>query len=183
MIFNNWKNNWRIPSIFHTAHSSRGSGRIEDACGGSPAASLLFFVGWSSNYSFIIRSSFVHYSFRWSWGVLGRSWGGPGEVRVFQFRTEGRPLQMNRMRGNFSGSHVCVVKCLCLLDGFRITMRRSISQTLYVAMKLSLGALGKFFRGRIVLVSIFQTFYVAMKLSLRALGNLFNDKYSGIFNE
>ena len=105
--------------------------------------------------------------------LLGGSWGGSSFPVSY-----GRQAITNEQNAwELFSSHVCVVKCLCLFDGFRITMRRSISQTLYVAMKLSLGALGKFFRGRIVLVSIFQTFYVAMKLSLRALGNFFNNKY------
>ena len=45
---------------FHTA-LSRGSGRIEDACGESPAASLLWLRSLGEVQ--IIRSLFVHHSF------------------------------------------------------------------------------------------------------------------------
>ena len=51
----------------HTA-LSLGSGRIEDACGESPAASLFWLRSLVTfklvvHYSFISRSLFVHYSF------------------------------------------------------------------------------------------------------------------------
>ena len=93
-------NNRTIRNSSHTAHT-RGSGRIEDACGESPAASLL----WSSSLGEvqIIRSLFVHHSFiirfyscimlrkpakryvtvswgdfRVSWEHLGEFWGDLG---------------------------------------------------------------------------------------------------------
>ena len=53
-------NNRTMYNSFHTA-LSRGSGRIEDACGESPAASLLWLRSLVEVQ--IIRSLFVHYSF------------------------------------------------------------------------------------------------------------------------
>ena len=76
---------------FHTARA-RGSGRIEDACGESPAASLdgVF----SMRLRFIIRTLCGHYAnrsiqerhygflgrFLGLWGGVGGIWEGPGSV-------------------------------------------------------------------------------------------------------
>ena len=81
-------NNRTIHNSFHTA-LSRGSGRIEDACGESPAASLE--RGLSLQAFQIIRSLFDHYSFVGdrkrpnidlgvSWGHLGWLLWGLGVV-------------------------------------------------------------------------------------------------------
>ena len=82
-------NNYSIPSWSHTALSG-GSGRIEDACGESPAAS--YFGLLSLGDVQIIRSLCVHYSLLFgdhslimqtkpsksdvtvSWGDFGDSW-------------------------------------------------------------------------------------------------------------
>ena len=56
----------------------RGSGRIEDACGESPAASLdggTFFILLFVHYSCAIRLLFAHYG---RLGRLGAIWGDPG---------------------------------------------------------------------------------------------------------
>ena len=55
---------------FHTA-LSRGSGRIEDACGESPAASPFGYVLW------VNFKLFVHYSFLLD---LGATFGSPGSI-------------------------------------------------------------------------------------------------------
>ena len=96
---------------FHTA-LSEGSGRIEDACGESPAASYFGLLSLADVQ--IMRSLFVHYSlfichhslimqtkpsksdvsvswgdFGVSWGVLRASWGPLEEL----FRVSWAPLE------------------------------------------------------------------------------------------